>query len=216
MKCKVSEIYPCILGESRHSGRPATLVRFAGCNLRCRYCDTSYSWLSDSGEDMTVESVVDRVMAMGMRMTLLTGGEPLVQKESALSLCKNLVSSGVPTLIETNGSVDLAGLPSEVTKVVDVKCPDSGHGSSFLMENLSELTDQDDLKFVLSSREDYDWATGFVRQHCAHLPGHCILFSPAAGRIEPEKLAEWILGDRLDVRFHLQIHKVVWGDRRGV
>ena len=203
-----SEIFESIQGEGSSAGLPMTFVRFAGCNLRCSYCDSLYAL--EGGIEMSVNEVFKHCLAKPWRRVELTGGEPMLQ-DGIVSLCGLLLSSGFKVLIETNGSADLSSLPASVVKIVDIKTPGSGSGDSFLESNLDLLGSDDELKLVLTSREDYDWAKNFISDK--NLMGKCeILFSPASPVLSPENLAEWILRDGLDVRFNPNVHRYIWKD----
>jgi len=205
---RVSEVFLSIQGESTRAGLPCAMVRLAGCNLRCAWCDTKYAW--DAGQPRTVRQVLDEVAALCCRRVEVTGGEPLLQP-AALELLRGLCEAGFETLLETNGTCDLSGVDGRVVRIVDVKCPSSGEGGSFRRENLDLLTGRDEVKFVLADRGDFDFAAGFVRRH--DLTGCCaVIFSPVAGRLAPATLAEWILAEGLDVRLGVQLHKVIWPD----
>lgn len=216
MNCLLNEIYPCLMGESTAVGLAAALVRLNGCNLACTYCDTQHS-RTEPGQLVPVTEVVELVVALRSGRVLLTGGEPMLQADATQALAGQFLSKGMTVYLETNGSVPLAGLPREVVKIVDVKTPGSGHGGSFLDTNLACLNPHDELKFVITSREDYDWSVRFLQfRRNLGIPRNQVLFSPCSPMLQPVKLAEWILEDRLDVRFHIQMHKFVWGDKRGV
>jgi 7-carboxy-7-deazaguanine synthase len=209
----VTEIFASIQGETSYSGYPFAFVRLTGCNLRCRYCDTTYAY--DSGEEFPLEEVVSRVAAFGLTRVCVTGGEPLLQEE-AHALVKALLDLGHDVLVETNGTVPLSRLDPRAVKVMDVKCPASGEHAKMLWDNFRHLSDRDEVKFVIASEEDYRYAREIVENYRRDSKWG-ILFSPAFGFLSPEKLAGWMVGDCLDARFQLQIHKLVWGpDRRGV
>ncbi len=205
---QVTEIFFSIQGECTYAGRPCVFVRLTACNLRCNWCDTEYAFYG--GERMRVEEVLERVHTYPARLVEITGGEPMLQEEEVLELCRSLLGGGYQILIETSGERDLSRLPPEVVKVMDVKCPGSGEGDSFRYENLAVLTPRDEVKFVLADRCDYEFARDFAKRH--GLPGrvNAIIFSPVFGELEPRVLAEWILADGLDVRLGLQLHKFIW------
>ncbi len=208
----LNELYVSLQGEGPEQGYPTVLVRLTGCNLRCSYCDSAFAFFK--GQRVALGEVVRRVTSHGIRRVLVTGGEPMAQAATP-ALCRALLEAGRAVSIETNGAYDLGCLPGEVLKVVDVKAPASGEGGSFQLPILDELDRKDVLKFVLSSREDYLWAVDFLVRH--HLPGAAaVVFSPVWGLLNPAALAEWIAGDRLEVRLQLQLHKVLWGNKRGV
>lgn len=208
----VTEIYASIQGEGPEQGYPTVLVRLTGCNLRCNYCDSAFAFFG--GERRTLSEVVREVLAARIARVLVTGGEPMAQAGTP-ALCRALLRSGLLVSIETNGAYGLSALPRRVVKVVDVKTPGSGEGDSFQERLLTELDGKDLLKFVLSGREDYLWSRDFLLRHS--LPGKLqAAFSPVWGRVDPKELAAWILEDRLPVRLQLQLHKVLWGEARGV
>ncbi len=210
---KVSEIFYSIQGESTYAGLPFIFVRLAGCNLRCNYCDTPYA--RDEGRDMTVEEVLKEIENIPCRRLEITGGEPLLQEE-VYSLIERSLKRDYTILIETNGSIRLDRLDKRVIKIVDVKTPGSGSGGSFLMDNIEWIDDNDEVKFVIGDREDYEWSRDFVKRHLLD-KGFVILFSPVFERLRPEELAGWILKDSLDIRMQVQLHKLIWRtDKRGV
>ncbi len=210
---RVSEIFASIQGETTYVGLPFSFVRLTGCNLRCRYCDTTYAY--DGGEEFPLEEVVSRVEAFGIPRVTVTGGEPLLQPEAA-PLVKAFLDLGRTVLVETNGTVPLKELDPRAVKVMDVKCPGSGEHPRMLWDNFSLLSRRDEVKFVVASAEDYRYAKEIIERYRGKTP--CtFLLSPAFGFLPPEKLAGWMVGDALDARFQLQIHKLVWGpDTRGV
>jgi len=214
----VTEIFRSIQGESSYAGLPCIFVRLTGCNLRCRWCDTAYAFYG--GTKMEVEEVLARVgeLSGGAAGALveLTGGEPLLQPE-CVPLAERLLAAGHTVLIETSGERPVGALPREVVKIVDVKCPGSGEGGTFRLENLQALDRKDEIKFVISSRQDYEFARNFTFEH--ELPRRVgqVLFSPVYADplgtwpgLEARLLAEWILADRLPVRLGLQMHKFIW------
>ena len=210
---RVTEIFASIQGETSYVGLPFAFVRLTGCNLRCRYCDTTYAY--DSGEEFPLEEIIERAEVFGIRRVTVTGGEPLLQPE-ARDLVTAFLDRGHTVLVETNGTVPLARLDPRAVKVMDVKCPGSGEDRKMLWENFSALTFKDEVKFVIASEEDYRYAKEILARHCAKAP-YAVLFSPAFGLLSPDKLAGWMVGDRLNARFQLQLHKLVWGpDARGV
>ncbi len=213
MALVVNEIFKSIQGESWFAGLPCVFVRLTGCNLRCKYCDTKYAY--EEGEEFSVEEVVDRVAEYNCPMADITGGEPLLQDETP-ELAKALLQNARTVLVETNGSLDIDVLPKGLVRIVDVKCPDSGESEEMLWENMDQLVKTDEVKFVLQSRPDYEWAKSVVQDH--ELLRRCmVLFSPAFGVLQPRTLAEWILADNLTVRLNLQLHKYIWSpDKRGV
>ena len=210
---RVSEIFASIQGETSYVGLPFAFVRLTGCNLRCRYCDTTYAY--DDGEEFPLGEVVSRVTFFGIPRVTVTGGEPLLQEE-APALVAALLDLGHTVLVETNGTVPLSRLDPRSVKIMDVKCPSSGEAEKTDWGNFALLTSRDEVKFVVSSEEDYRFAREVIRKYGKERPFTALL-SPAFGLLPPEKLAGWMIGDALDARFQLQIHKLVWGpDRRGV
>ena len=216
----ITEIFKSIQGEGTRAGLPCVFVRLTGCNLRCTWCDTAYAF--HGGTKMTVEEVVARVGELAGRgeravpLVELTGGEPLLQEE-IYPLAERLVADGYTVMIETSGERFVGRLPRTVVKIVDVKCPDSGEADTFELRNLGELTGEDEVKFVITSRRDYEFAREFTREHGLVEKVRQVLFSPVfddpAGKwkgLEARALVEWILEDGLSVRLGLQLHKFVW------
>lgn len=203
---RVTEIFHSIQGESSHAGRPTTFVRLAGCNLRCVWCDSEYTFTG--GERMTVEEVLEEVKAKGCRLVEITGGEPLLQKE-AFELIERLCELDYEVMVETSGSVDIGGVDDRAVVVMDVKCPGSGEVDRNLLANLGRLRDRDELKFVIADRADYLWSREFLSTH--QIDGPEILFSPVWDQLPLVELADWILEDGLDVRLQTQLHKHIWG-----
>lgn len=210
---KVTEIFHSIQGESTHAGRPCVFVRLTGCPLRCTWCDTAYAFYG--GRDFTENDVIEQVRAFGCPLVEVTGGEPLSQPE-ACSLLARLCDEGFEVLLETSGAIDTAGVDRRVRVVLDVKCPGSGMAERMHWPNLERLAPQDEVKFVIKDRGDYEWARDLIRRR--DLTARCtVLVSPVFGETDPRQLAEWVLADRLPVRFQLQLHKHVWApDMRGV
>ena len=210
---RVNEIFHSLQGEGTRAGLPCSFVRLAGCNLDCRWCDTRYA--RDEGEPMHLDQVLARLDALPGRRVELTGGEPLCQ-EGALELLKALCDSGYEVLLETNGSVDITAVPEPVVRIVDVKCPSSGESGRVLWSNLDALRPADEVKFVVATRDDFDFAVDVIERH--DLIGRCALIvSPVAGEAAPDDVAAWILASGLDVRLGLQLHRIVWPDvDRGV
>ncbi len=214
MSLFVTEIFHSIQGESTHSGRPCVFVRLSGCNMRCTYCDTSYAYAQ--GTEMDIQVIIDQVDACDCPLVEITGGEPLLQAETP-ALISQLLEQGHEVMLETNGSLDIRSVDNRCIKVVDVKCPTSGETDNNHLENLNHLNAGDQVKFVIGSREDYAYAKNTMSSIGSHLPSDHILFSPVFGQLEPATLAEWMLADRLDARYHLQLHKLIWPDKdRGV
>lgn len=211
---RICEIFTAIQGESTYAGLPCTFIRLSGCNLRCLYCDTTYAY--EEGEDYTIDLLVDEAVRADMGVVEITGGEPLEQEDTPL-LVKALLDKGLKcVLVETNGSKDISVLDPRTIVIMDIKTPGSGEGGSFDLNNLDKLKPSDEVKFVLTCREDYEWARSFLQEHEVLLRSE-VLLSPAFGSLEPAALAKWILDDALSVRLNLQLHKYIFDpDARGV
>jgi 7-carboxy-7-deazaguanine synthase len=210
----VNEIYPSVQGESTWAGLPCTFVRLTFCDLRCSYCDTAYAFYR--GEKMSMAEIFERVKELGINLVEITGGEPLLQK-AVLPLMTELCDRSYRVLLETSGAHDISRVDSRVHRIMDLKTPGSGESHRNRWENLSHLTQRDEVKFVIGSREDYLWSADLVRANALNARCHCVLFSPVFGRIEPRQIVEWLLADRLPVRFQLQLHKFIWApDAKGV
>lgn len=204
---KINEIYHSIQGESTSAGKPCVFVRLTYCNLRCTYCDTEYAFYD--GKDMSVQQVIDEVKKYSCKLVEVTGGEPLVQMKECLDLMQKLCELDYEVLIETGGSLSIKEIDPGVKIIMDLKCPSSGMEQKNLYENLQYLKLNDELKFVIGNRKDYDWTIETLKKH--NLRGKCeILFSVVFGELEPVELVNWILEDKLDVRFQLQMHKYIW------
>jgi 7-carboxy-7-deazaguanine synthase len=210
---RVTEIFYSIQGESSYAGQPCVFVRLTGCPLRCTWCDTDYAFFG--GRDCSIEEILAKVATYGCRLVEVTGGEPLAQPESH-SLLSRLCDAGYTVLLETSGAIDIAPVDPRVHVILDVKCPGSGMTDRMHWPNLSTLAAKDEVKFVLADRSDYDWAREVLARY--DIAGRClVLFSPVFGSLDVRQLAEWILADRLPVRFQLQMHKYIWApDMRGV
>ena len=208
---KITEIFHSLQGEALHAGLPTVFIRLTGCPLRCTYCDSEYAFYG--GEWLHIDDIIAEVRIHETSHICVTGGEPLAQKRCA-DLLKRLADEGFEVSLETSGAVDISLADRRVSRVMDLKTPDSGEQDKNLWSNLDELTPHDQVKFVICSRGDYEWARQQVRDR--NLSSCCeVLFSPAWGLLEPKELAEWILEDHLPVRFQLQIHKLLWGDVPG-
>lgn len=210
-RLRVTEIFHSLQGEARDVGRRTVFVRLTGCPLRCTYCDTTYSFFG--GAWWTIESVLKEVARHAPGHVCVTGGEPLAQKR-CLVLLARLCDAGYSVSLETSGALDIAGVDRRVSRVLDIKTPASGEVHRNRLENLPLLTPHDQVKFVVCDRADYEWARDMLRGHA--IEQRCeVLFSPAYGQVAPRDLAEWILADRLPVRFQMQLHKLLWGDAPG-
>jgi 7-carboxy-7-deazaguanine synthase len=209
---RVCEIFKSLQGESTHAGKTCSFVRLTGCNLSCSYCDTLYALTE--GEELPLEKVVRAVQEHRTRLVEITGGEPLLQAETPL-LCRRFLDLGYTVLVETNGSLDISIAPPPVIRIVDVKCPSSGHEGSFLRKNFGLLTSSDECKFVLSDKDDFFWALDVVHRENLHETAS-VIFSPNTKLLQPRDLAEWILEENAPVRLGVQLHKIIWGDRRAV
>lgn len=219
---QITEIYKSIQGESSYAGLPCAFVRLTGCNLRCDWCDSEYTFTG--GHRMSVEEVEAEVQQLSPNGGLveITGGEPMLQEREVVWLMERLVNSGYTVLLETSGERPLENVPKEVVKIVDVKCPNSGEPDTFRMENLDTLTSRDEVKFVISDRVDYEFARSFTTRHSLGGRVNSVIFSPAfskeasGGRdtshclVDPRELAEWMLADNVPARLGLQIHKFIW------
>ncbi len=211
MPLRLTEIFYSLQGEASRAGLPTVFVRLTGCPLRCTWCDTTYSFTG--GEAASVESVLAEVAKYPARQVCVTGGEPLAQKD-CLALLTALCDAGYDVSLETSGALDIAGVDPRVSRIMDLKAPDSGEVAKNRWENLALLNARDEIKIVIASRGDYEWARDVLRER--GLNRLCpVLFSPAQGLIEARSLAEWILEDGLNVRFQLQMHKLLWGNMQG-
>ena len=210
-RLRITEIFYSLQGESRSVGWPTVFIRLTGCPLRCGYCDTSYAF--QGGEWVTLDSILQQVTRYNTQHVTVPGGEPLAQKP-CLKLLIHLCDAGYQVSLETSGALDIGEVDSRVVKVMDIKTPASGEADKNLDTNLQYLTAQDQVKFVLCDRHDYDWAVAYMLQHT--LAEKCeVLFSPVHGKLEARQLADWILADQLPVRFQIQLHKLLWGDEPG-
>ena len=210
----VNEIYHSIQGESTWAGRPCVFVRLTFCDLRCNYCDTEYAFYE--GKKHTLNEIVQQVAALRCPLVEVTGGEPLLQK-NVLPLMQKLCDAGHIVLLETSGAHDISAVDERVHRIMDLKTPGSGEVEKNLWSNIDHLTSRDEVKFVIGSREDYEWSREKVARFNLPSQCHAVLFSPIFGRIDPREIVEWILADNLDVRFQLQMHKFIWSPtQRGV
>ncbi|MBF0293065.1 MAG: radical SAM protein [Nitrospinae bacterium] len=214
MALRVSEIFLSIQGESTHAGRLCVFVRLAGCNLSCVYCDTEYA-AKGAGSPLSVSQIMAKVELFGVKLVELTGGEPLSQPASA-ELIAAFADNGFEVLVETNGTVDIGHFDRRAKYIVDIKTPGSGQGGSFLVANYEKLKSSDEVKFVITSRMDFDWAVDIVRER-GLAQKLTVLFSPADGFVTLKELAGWIIEDKTPARMNIQMHKVIWGQgARGV
>jgi 7-carboxy-7-deazaguanine synthase len=210
-RLKLTEIFRSLQGEADSVGFPTVFIRLTGCPLRCRYCDTAYAF--HGGQWWTLTAILARVAELGARHVCVTGGEPLAQR-GCPALLSELCDAGYQVSLETSGAVSIAGLDARVVRVVDVKTPGSGEAHRNRFEDFELLTPRDQLKFVICSREDYEWSRAQLELH--GLPGRCtVLFSPSHEELAARSLANWILEDRLPVRFQIQLHKILWGNEPG-
>ena len=219
---QITEIYKSLQGESTYAGLPCVFVRLTGCNLRCTWCDSEYTF--HGGRKMTPEQVMDEVSRLSPNGGLveITGGEPMLQERDLLPLMRQLLEAGYRVLLETSGERPLQRVPPGIIKIVDVKCPDSGEADTFHIENLETLGPQDEVKFVLSGRPDYEFARDFTQRHRLADLVNAVLFSPAFRKgatgardsshclLDPQELAEWMLADNVPARLGLQLHKFIW------
>lgn len=210
---KINEIFYSIQGESTFAGRPCIFVRLTYCNLRCTYCDTEYAF--HEGEERTLQQIMQEIKEYACDLVEITGGEPLIQK-NVYPLMTNLADAGYTVLLETGGHLNIAQVDPRVRRIVDIKCPSSGESDKVHWDNIALLTDLDEVKFVIGDREDYEWAKAILEKY--NLNERCpVLFAPVFGQLKNKHLAEWILEDRLNVRFQLQMHKYIWPpEQRGV
>jgi len=210
----VNEIYHSIQGESTWAGEPCAFVRLTFCDLRCSYCDTEYAFYE--GTKRTLSEIVDAVAGFQCPLVEITGGEPLLQK-NVLPLMAMLADAGHTVLLETSGAHDISAVDPRVHRIMDLKTPGSGECARNLFSNIEHLTQRDEVKFVIGSREDYEWSREQVTNHALAKRCRAVLFSPIFGRIDPREIVEWILADKLPVRFQLQMHKFIWTPtQRGV
>jgi 7-carboxy-7-deazaguanine synthase len=222
LQMQITEIYKSLQGESTYAGLPCVFVRLTGCNLRCSWCDSEYTF--QGGRKMDLEEVRGEVLRLspGGGLVEITGGEPMLQEREVVPLMQRLLNEGYKVLLETSGERLLERVPNGVIKIVDVKCPDSEEGDTFCMENLETLTGLDEVKFVLSSRADYEFARDFTRRHNLARQVNAVLFSPAFRKdatgsrdsshclLDPQELAEWMIADDVPARLGLQLHKFIW------
>lgn len=210
-RLRINEIFHSLQGEADCVGYPTVFVRLTGCPLRCQYCDTEYAF--HSGEWFDLDAILLKVRDLNAKYVCVTGGEPLAQP-NCLKLLERLCDAGYEVSLETSGALDVAAVDPRVSRVIDVKTPASNEAARNRIENFAQLSQRDQLKFVICSRADYDWSKAFLLEHA--LTQRCrVLFSPSYNQLAPTLLADWILADRLPVRFQMQLHKVLWGDVPG-
>lgn len=212
-RLRISEVYASVQGESRWVGLPCTFVRLTGCNLRCTWCDSVFTF--KGGEHRSIDAVIADVEALGIPLVEVTGGEPLAQRQ-CIPLMRRLLDRGYEVLLETSGSLDISRVPEGVHVIMDLKPPGSGEAAKNRWQNLDYLQPKDEIKLVLASREDFEWARDRIREH--RLSERCpVLVSPVFGSLDPRELVEWTLAERLPVRVQVQLHKVIWPpEARGV
>lgn len=209
----IAEIFASIQGETTYAGLPFVFARLSGCNLSCSFCDSKHAHDPASGSKVSVDGVLSQVEAFGIPRLCVTGGEPLLQPE-ALALVSAACDRGWLVTVETNGSLPVSGLDSRAIRIMDVKCPGSDEATSLLVDNFDALRDTDQVKFVVASQADYDYAKTMIVDRRAKGAKWEALLSPVFGAVEPVDLAGWVVADALDARFQLQLHKVVWGPER--
>jgi 7-carboxy-7-deazaguanine synthase len=212
MKLKIHEIFHSLQGESSRVGLPTVFVRLTGCPMRCVYCDTAYAF--SGGSNIEIADILAKVAEFGTQYVTVTGGEPLAQKDCHV-LLKELCDAGYNVSLETGGAIDIGPVDKRVSVILDIKTPGSGEVDNNLWANLTYLKPQDEVKFVLCSREDYEWAKALLSTH--KINEKCpVLFSPVYSQVNPTALAEWVLADKLPVRMQVQLHKILWGEKPGV
>ncbi|MBZ4038528.1 7-carboxy-7-deazaguanine synthase QueE [Novilysobacter selenitireducens] len=210
-RLRLTEIFLSLQGEARSIGWPTVFVRLTGCPLRCQYCDTAYAF--HGGDWWTFDAILEEVARHGARHVCVTGGEPLAQKR-CVALLARLCDAGYEVSLETSGAIDIGEVDPRVSRVLDIKTPASGEVGRNLWSNLPLLTPHDQVKFVICDRADYEWSKGVLAEH--RLAATCdVLFSPSFGQVSPRELADWIVEDRLPVRFQVQLHKLLWDDAPG-
>jgi len=210
-RLRITEIFHSLQGEANSVGYPTVFIRLTGCPLRCGYCDTSYAF--SGGQWMDMDEIIASVQAFAARHVTVTGGEPLAQK-ACIKLLQKLCDADYRVSLETSGAMDISRVDPRVSRVVDMKTPASAENDRNLLDNLEVLTRNDQVKFVICDRDDYEWSKSMVAQF-GLLDRSDVLFSPAVPQLAPTELADWILADQLNVRFQIQLHKILWGDARG-
>jgi 7-carboxy-7-deazaguanine synthase len=210
-RLRLTEVFLSLQGESRSVGWPTVFVRLTGCPLRCQYCDTAYAF--HGGQWWEIDDIVAEVARHGARHVCVTGGEPLAQKR-CLQLLEKLCDAGHTVSLETSGALDVGGVDARVQRVIDLKTPGSGEQARNLMSNMGQLRATDQIKFVVCDRADFDWAMATTREHRLH--ERCeVLVSPSFGQVDPVELADWLLAEKIPVRFQMQLHKQLWGEAQG-
>jgi 7-carboxy-7-deazaguanine synthase len=210
-RLKLTEIFVSLQGEARDAGWPTVFVRLTGCPLRCQYCDTAYAF--HGGQWWDIDAILAEVARGGVRHVCVTGGEPLAQKR-CIGLLARLCDAGYEVSLETSGAIDISDVDTRVSRILDIKTPGSGEVARNLWDNIALLTPHDQVKFVICDRADYEWARDVVRERA--LPDRCVVwFSPSFSQVPPRDLADWIVADRLPVRYQLQLHKILWNDEPG-
>lgn len=214
MGLQICEIFYSLQGESSFAGLPCIFIRLSGCNLNCAWCDTGYA--QEEFTQLSIDQVLERIRPYDCRLVEITGGEPLIQEETPI-LAQRLMDLGYTVLVETNGSLDISRLSTSCIRIVDVKCPSSNEAKSFLIKNIDHLTANDEIKFVVGTRDDYEHARQIITTRLSGARPEKIHISPVFGQVSPETLAAWILEDRLNARLSLQQHKLIWDpEKRGV
>jgi len=213
MALKINEIYYSVQGESTHAGRPCVFIRLTYCNLRCTYCDSEYAFYE--GKDMEITHIMNEIKQWDCNLVEVTGGEPLFQ-DKCINLLNELVKSNYEVMLETGGSLSISDVPKKVIKIVDFKCPSSAMEKKNLWSIVEDLQPNDEVKFVIGNREDFDWAKDRIAEYS--LDKICtLLFSPTFEKIDPQQIVEWILAENLPVRMQMQMHKMIWSpDKQGV
>ncbi|ODS30213.1 MAG: hypothetical protein SCARUB_04682 [Candidatus Scalindua rubra] len=213
LRIRVNEIFKSVQGETTYAGIPCVFVRLTGCNLRCSYCDTTYAY--KEGREMTLRTIIKKIQGYKCKNICITGGEPLLQKE-VVNLIIYLKIMKYRIFVETNGSLDINILPKNVIRILDIKCPDSGMNEKMDWKNIERLSGNDEIKFIISSKKDYEWAKRITKKYILRDRVQ-VVFGVAHGKLMPKSLAGWILKDKLDVRLQLQLHKIIWSEKlRGV
>jgi len=206
---RINETFLSIQGEGTCAGLPCFFIRLAGCNLRCSYCDTKYAWDDSDGSETEIDNLLEQAAESRVKLVEVTGGEPLLQP-AVFPLMRELVESGYTVLLETSGHEDASEVPQEVIRIIDVKCPSSGMATGSYAANLEDLRESDEIKFVVGNRGDYEWAREHISRYRLLSEAAVVHLSPVHGKLDPDKLASWILADRLPVHLHVQLHKYIW------